>query len=126
MFPFKRKAPAPIIEDEADAVLVETSQDRIERAMRESCEQDNEFSARLIQAVKIIQKDRMMIAGDHACTYADALMALLALVKRHNDDDIAALKTGLRNVVERIAGDGPQFKSVEEARLALQDLRSRV
>lgn len=126
MFSFKRnKAPQPLIEAEEDAVLVESQQDKIERAMRESCEEDNEFSRRLIEAVKIIQKDRIMLAGDTSCTYADALMGLLSLVKRRGDDDIIALKAGLRNAVDYIVGEGQQFKSVEEAMLAVQDLRSR-
>lgn len=123
MFSFKRKAPQPIIEDEADAVLVESPQDRIERAMRESCEADNEFSGRLIEAVKMIQKDRIMISGDTSCTYADALMALLGLVKRRNDDDIETLKAGLRSVVNQIAGEGEQFKTQEDAAKVLRDLR---
>ncbi|MDB5491874.1 MAG: hypothetical protein JWO78_1723 [Micavibrio sp.] len=125
MFLFRRKAQAPIIEDEAEAVLVEMPQDRIERALRESCDEDNEFSARLIDAVKIIQKDRVMMAGDTACTYAEALQALLALVKRRGDDDIKILKSALRNVVDHITGEGQQYKSPEEATIALQDLRNR-
>lgn len=125
MFSFKRnKTPKPIVE--ADVVFIESPQDKIERAMRESCEEDSDFSARLIEAVKIIQKDRVMMAGDVSCTYADALMALLALVKRSANDDIIALKIGLRNAVDHIVGEGQQFKSQEEARLALHDLRNGI